>query len=252
MEVTKEHCAHCFNVLEAHLRGRSTVPTPKFPNDKYPLFVTWKIARAPLVAAAHLDANDDDDDTNNIDDDDDDEEDHYRLRGCIGNFSPLSLYSGLKEYAITSAIHDMRFDPIDIRELPRLLCSVSLLINFEEGSDYMDWEIGKHGIWIEFTLNSSGQRKTATYLPEIAAEQGWTKVETIDSLLRKGGYKGVITEKVRGTIKLTRYQSSKISLPYAEWREMYPAVIKKSSSSALKRNGSAKSKGKLNGFLKDL
>ncbi|KAI8867698.1 hypothetical protein GQ42DRAFT_149275 [Ramicandelaber brevisporus] len=223
MESTKEHCAYCFNVLEAHLRGRSasSVPAPKFPNDKYPLFVTWKIAQS-----------------------------RYRLRGCIGNFSPLSLYSGLREYAITSAIHDTRFNPISISELPRLLCSVSLLVNFEEGSNYLDWEIGTHGIWIEFTKNSDGRRTTATYLPEIASEQGWTKVETIDSLLRKGGFRGEITDKVRQSIKLTRYQSSKVSLPYDEWREMYPPVIKKkSSSSALKRNGSAKGKGKLNGFL---
>ena len=49
----------------------------------------------------------------------------------------------------------------------------------------------------------------ATYLPEVALEQGWTKIEAIDSLLRKGGFVGKITEDVRRKIVLTRYQSSK-------------------------------------------
>ena len=33
------------------------------------------------------------------------------------------------------------------------------------------WQIGRHGIRIEF-INEKGHRKTATYLPEVATEQG--------------------------------------------------------------------------------
>lgn len=62
-----------------------------------PLFVTWKIGR------------------------------DQRLRGCIGTFSELNLHSGLKEYALTSALKDSRFDPISRDELPRLTVSVSIL-----------------------------------------------------------------------------------------------------------------------------
>ena len=51
----------------------------------------------------------------------------------------------------------------------------------------------------------------------MASEQGWTKVDAIDSLLRKGRFKGVIDENVRLAIKLTRYQSAKASASYAEW-----------------------------------
>ena len=50
------------------------------------------------------------------------------------------------------------------------------------------YRVGKHGIRIEF-LNEKGHKKTATYLPEVAIEQGWDAVQTIDSLLRKGGYR---------------------------------------------------------------
>lgn len=34
---------------------------------------------------------------------------------------------------------------------------------------------------------------------------GWDHIQTIDSLLRKGGYKAPITNDFRKTIKLTRY-----------------------------------------------
>lgn len=46
---------------------------------------------------------------------------------------------------------------------------------------------------------------------------GWDKIQTIDSLLHKGGYKGVITEDIRRSIKLTRYQSEKMTVSYAEY-----------------------------------
>lgn len=47
---------------------------------------------------------------------------------------------------------------------------VSLLLNFEDGSDYLDWSVGVHGIRIEFSLEN-GSKRNATYLPEVAAEQ---------------------------------------------------------------------------------
>jgi len=136
----------------------------------------------------------------------------------------MKVHSGLKEYALTSALNDHRFSPISAKELPHLDCGVSLLTNFEEGQDYLDWEIGKHGIWIEFT-NEQGRRKTATYLPEVMPEQGWTKVEAIDSLLRKGGFAGKITQAVRDDIKLTRYQSSKTTVTWEEYDEWRKSVL---------------------------
>ena len=46
---------------------------------------------------------------------------------------------------------------------------------------------------------------------------GWDRIQTIDSLLRKGGYKGTITGEVRKNIRLTRYQSEKLTISYAEY-----------------------------------
>lgn len=65
----------------------------------------------------------------------------HRLRGCIGTFTPIKLHSGLNEYALTSALRDSRFDPVSKDELPALTCFVSLLTNFEDGKDYLDWEV---------------------------------------------------------------------------------------------------------------
>lgn len=46
---------------------------------------------------------------------------------------------------------------------------------------------------------------------------GWTKVEAIDSLMRKAGYNGTITEYLRKRIKLTRYQSTIFSMHYSDY-----------------------------------
>ncbi|KAM4547180.1 nuclear protein AMMECR1 isoform 2-T2 [Fundulus diaphanus] len=186
MVVSAEMCCFCFDVLYCHLYGYQPPRTPRFTNDPYPLFVTWKIGR------------------------------DKRLRGCIGTFSAMNLHSGLREYTLTSALKDSRFPPMTRDELPRLFCSVSLLTNFEDVGDYLDWEVGVHGIRIEF-FNEKGSKRTATYLPEVAKEQGWDHIQTIDSLLRKGGYKAPITNDFRKTIKLTRYHSEKMTMGYAEY-----------------------------------
>ena len=46
---------------------------------------------------------------------------------------------------------------------------------------------------------------------------GWDKIQTIDSLLRKGGFKGQVTPEVRRSIRLVRYQSEKISVAYPDY-----------------------------------
>ncbi|XP_005396931.1 PREDICTED: AMMECR1-like protein [Chinchilla lanigera] len=113
-------------------------------------------------------------------------------------------------------LFDSRFPPVTREELPKLFCSVSLLTNFEDASDYLDWEVGVHGILIEF-INEKGIKHTATYLPEVAKEQDWDQVQTIDSLLRKGGFKAPITSEFRETIKVTRYRSENVTVSYAEY-----------------------------------
>lgn len=56
---------------------------------------------------------------------------------------------------------------------------------------------------------------------------GWDQIQTIDSLLRKGGYKGHITSATRSSIKLIRYTSQEIHMTYTtymEYRDRYCAA----------------------------
>ena len=48
--------------------------------------------------------------------------------------------------------------------------------------------------------------------PEYLSFSGWDRIQTIDSLLRKGGFKSQITADVRRSLKLTRYRSEKVRL----------------------------------------
>lgn len=79
-------------------------------------------------------------------------------------------------------------------------------------------KVGHHGIQIEFLVGKAC--KSATYLPEVALEQKWTKLQTIDSLFRKAGYNGQITEELRQSVHLVRYQSEKCIVAYEEYIRM--------------------------------
>jgi hypothetical protein len=126
---------------------------------------------------------------------------------------------------------------------------VSLLTDFEDAQSYLDWTIGVHGIHITFphpsliTQSSSSaptpyssnpnlprlslyRSFSATYLPEVMPEQGWNKLDAIDSAIQKAGWNGVITEDLRRGIKLRRYQSRKCCVAwdeYRQWREQKEA-----------------------------
>ncbi|KAK4231958.1 AMMECR1 domain-containing protein [Podospora fimiseda] len=142
------------------------------------------------------------------------------LRGCIGTFEPHPIEEGLSSYALISALQDMRFNPITLKELPTLSVAVTLLTDFEDASDAMDWELGKHGIRISFYYH--GKKYGSTYLPDVAVEQGWDKEETITSLMRKAGWMGKKDKWTEVELKVVRYQGRKEKLEYEEykrWRE---------------------------------
>ncbi|KAK7887715.1 hypothetical protein LTR67_009618 [Exophiala xenobiotica] len=180
--------------------------------DSFPLFVTWNtISRSG----------------------------HKSLRGCIGTFEALPLASGLSTYALTAAFDDTRFSPIPASLLPALSCSLTLLAEFEPCKDAMDWTLGLHGLRISFTHRS--RRHGATYLPDVAVEQGWTKEETVESLMKKAGWDGgyghgvarrLLRGSARGTdaqntkpwddvqdFKAVRYTGLKASATYDEWQK---------------------------------
>ncbi|GAA0140074.1 hypothetical protein LIER_01495 [Lithospermum erythrorhizon] len=189
VSANKEMAIYCFDNLVAHYGGEQP-PPPAFEDGNHPLFVTWKKA----VNGAEP-----------------------RLRGCIGTLQPHALISGFKDYSLTSALRDHRFPPIEAKELPFLECTVSVLTNYENALHCLDWEVGKHGIIIKFTDPDYNTRRNATYLPEVAAHEGWTTIEAIHSLIRKAGYNGAITDSLRKSIQLTRYQSTLFTMTYDDY-----------------------------------
>nr|ACU13477.1 unknown [Glycine max] len=189
VSANKEMVVHCFDTLLAHYNS-TEAPPPAFDQAQHPLFVTWK----KVVNGGDP-----------------------RLRGGIGTLEARSLINGLKDYALTNALRDRRFPPIQVNELPLLECTVSLLTDYETANHYLDWEIEKHGIIIEFSDPVYNTRCSATYLPEVAVNEGWTKTEAVDSLIRKAGYNGPITDELRMQIQLTRYQSTLFTMHYSEY-----------------------------------
>lgn len=174
------HAFLCFHALETHLSPDSPASAPHLASEfdallaeeafpPCPLFVTWNIKETPS---------------------------RRDLRGCIGTFQPHSLGQGLKSFALSAALRDTRFPPITSHELPRLHCSVSLLHAFEQAQNWDDWEVGTHGISIHFTHPKEARgwsraarpaAYSATFLPEVASEQGWGVLETVKHLIRKAG-----------------------------------------------------------------
>ncbi|KAG8630249.1 hypothetical protein KVT40_001868 [Elsinoe batatas] len=182
-------------------KASSVSSLPRTPKEaSHPLFVTWNTVS---------------------------KSGHKSLRGCIGTFEPLPLAQGLRSYALTSAFEDHRFNPIPASLLPSLQVCVTLLTNFSEpDTDPMNWTIGEHGIRLSFV--DKGRRYGATYLPDVAAEQGWTKEETIVSLMRKAGWTGSkgTWRNVRG-LEIVRYEGKKVELDYSEWEAWRARVEEK-------------------------
>ncbi|GFR42016.1 hypothetical protein Agub_g2831 [Astrephomene gubernaculifera] len=186
---TRDHCVYAFAVLQSHLTGNPT-PVPTFPEGRCALFVTWNTHSG---------------------------DDHWRLRGCIGTLEPKPLHRALHDYTLTSALRDHRFSPIRLKELPSLQCKVSLLARFEKAAGWRDWVVGQHGIIIHFADPDQGSRRTATFLPDVAPEQGWNQQQAVDALIRKAGYSGPIGTSLRDSLTLERYQSTIASVTYEEF-----------------------------------
>eukprot|EP00903_Cladosiphon_okamuranus_P009559 g9101.t1 len=190
LQATRDMCAYCFDVIIAHFNDIEPPPPSFSTNYVCGMFVTW------------------------------DKHDHgtESLRGCIGTLHPQAI-SQLRDYTYSSALHDRRFSPIEASELSSLDVSVSLLVKYEQARHWEDWEVGVHGIVIKFR-DDGGSNYSATFLPEVAEEQGWSKKVTLSRLVRKAGYKRNVDRAFLAGVEVTRYQSSKCKLPYQDYLEM--------------------------------
>lgn len=141
------------------------------------------------------------------------------LRGCIGNFTPLPLTTGLAEYSLVAALEDHRFTPIRASELPSLSVGVSLLTPFTPVATPLSWTPGVHGIHITFPHPTTGRTLSATYLPDVTPEQGWTREEAVLSLIHKAGYRGHVDvgDDVWSSISMKVYGSVKSKATFDEY-----------------------------------
>ncbi|OGF04834.1 MAG: hypothetical protein A2509_07875 [Candidatus Edwardsbacteria bacterium RIFOXYD12_FULL_50_11] len=105
------------------------------------------------------------------------------LRGCIGYIEGIRpLYQAVAEMAVAAATGDPRFPPVTTRELPELEYEISVLTPKRQIDSPEEFIVGRHGIIVQ-----RGGR-SGVFLPQVAAEEGWTREETLSYLcLHKAG-----------------------------------------------------------------
>lgn len=155
----------CIDVLKHHLKPND-FPKPIFPKEfeidfKVPVFVTWL--------------------------DESSSEYNKRLRGCIGTFHPDLLEKQLRKFTIVSAREDDRFKSVEFEELKNFSMSVSILEPLMQTKDIYDWEIGTHGVYVNFN-DHKGTNFNACYLPEVPIINKWDQKLTLDRCVKKSGF----------------------------------------------------------------
>jgi hypothetical protein len=125
------------------------------------------------------------------------------LRGCIGEITPSRpVWMAVLERAVDAAIHDPRFPPVTAAELPSLHIDISLLGPSYEVSGPEAIILGRHGIVL-----SQGYRR-ATFLPQVAPEQGWDRATTIRHLAMKAG----ISQSALSSARYEVYEAQVVGL----------------------------------------
>jgi len=105
------------------------------------------------------------------------------LRGCIGQHeSGIPLCQLTAQMAVAAACEDPRFPPVTKEELGEIKIKISVyLMPPTKIESVSELEIGRDGVIIRKGDYS------ATYLPEVALEQGWGRQEMLSNLCLKAG-----------------------------------------------------------------
>jgi len=103
------------------------------------------------------------------------------LRGCIGTFMPTqkNIAQEIIKNAVSAAVEDPRFSPVNVSELEDLTISVDVLSNPEEIKDISQLDPKKYGVIV-----SSGYKK-GLLLPDLEGVD--TAEEQVDIAKRKAG-----------------------------------------------------------------
>ncbi|MGD8451257.1 MAG: AmmeMemoRadiSam system protein A [Phycisphaerae bacterium] len=103
-----------------------------------------------------------------------------RLRGCMGTLDPsLSVADAVRRAAASSALHDPRFSPVAVAELPDLVVEVSILSAPEPMGTIDELELGRHGVIVR-----QGMRQ-GLFLPQVAVEHHLDKETLLSRCCRE-------------------------------------------------------------------
>jgi AmmeMemoRadiSam system protein B/AmmeMemoRadiSam system protein A len=102
------------------------------------------------------------------------------LRGCIGYTSAIKpLYMTVRDTATHAALHDPRFQPVSIAELPSLEYEISVLSPLRRVTDVQQIRIGEHGL-----LMKNGESE-GLLLPQVPVEQKWERQTFLEQTCAK-------------------------------------------------------------------
>jgi AmmeMemoRadiSam system protein B/AmmeMemoRadiSam system protein A len=107
---------------------------------------------------------------------------HGQLCGCIGTIEAVSpVVETVRRNAEAAAFRDPRFPELQQDELADLEIEISLLSEPRAICEPSAFQVGRHGVILEVS------NRRAVFLPQVAPEQGWDRVQTLRHLARKAG-----------------------------------------------------------------
>jgi AmmeMemoRadiSam system protein A len=104
-----------------------------------------------------------------------------RLRGCVGQVeSPDPLSETVARSAVSAALHDPRFPPVEAAQIQHLEIEISVL-SLPEPISPESIIVGRHGLIV-----SQGARR-GLLLPQVAVERGWSGERFLEETCSKAG-----------------------------------------------------------------
>lgn len=108
-----------------------------------------------------------------------------QLRGCIGQLEPgQELFRIVQQCALSAALTDPRFSPLEREELTGLDIEISVLSPFSRVQNPEEIIVGKHGLFIV-----RGHCR-GLLLPQVATEYSWDRIQFLKQTCHKAGLPG--------------------------------------------------------------
>jgi uncharacterized protein (TIGR00296 family) len=104
------------------------------------------------------------------------------LRGCIGYPYPImKLKDAIIDAAISAAVYDYRFPPVNVSELDAITIEVTILTRPKRIRSAEEIKVGQHGVIVKKGVHQG------LLLPQVATEYNWTSHEFLSHTFEKAG-----------------------------------------------------------------